>query len=723
MKGNIKIILLVFLSLQYFSAFADEGMWIPSLLAHYNIDIMQGKGLKLSAEDIYSINQASLKDAVVIFGRGCTGVMVSSEGLLLTNHHCGYSSVQILSTVENDYLTNGFWAMNRDEELPVPGLTVTFLVRIEDVTYRVLEGTGAEITESQLKDKINQNIKKISEEVIKDTHYKTQIKPFFYGNEYYMFVYEEYNDIRMVGAPPSSIGNFGSDPDNWMWPRHTGDFSIFRVYADHSNKPASYSPDNIPYEPKKFLPISTAGLENGDLTFVMGYPGTTTEYLISPAVEMIYKSSLPHKIKLREKRMEIMKKYMGKSDQVRIQYAAKYRSVSNAWKKWQGVVRGLERMDAVALRKEQEEEFQQWAESDDNRKQQYGSLLPSMLSLYEELNKYSLAYDYYQECHMATEIFNILLNLGGMITRTRGEDDTIKVLAKNQFLSQAEEFFKNYYSPIDIEIFSNMIRFYYEDIDTQFHPALFQEIQRKYKGDYALYAKTNFRKSILADYEGISSLLENYPEKESTIVAKIIEDPLYKIFSSFSSIFNEKIFGRYEFLSDEIDRNYRTYVKGIREKEPDSIFYPDANFTMRLSYGKAEGYKPADAIFYNYFTTLDGKIEKFRTGSEDYSLPDKLIRLYETKDYGRWADKSGHINTCFLSSHHTSGGNSGSPVINASGHLTGLHFDRNWEGTISDIVYDPSQCRSIALDIRYVLFIIEKFAGAGYLLEEMIIIN
>lgn len=718
----IRFFLIILWGLHTFNSLADEGMWIPSLLEYYNIDIMQGEGLKLSAEDIYSINQASIKDAVVIFGRGCTGVMVSPEGLLFTNHHCGYSAIQSLSSIENDYLKNGFWAASRKDELPAKDLSVTFLVRIEDVTQSVLSDIAADITEAQRKNIIDQNIKKLINETKKDTHYKVIIKPFFYGNEYYMFIYEEFNDVRLVGTPPSSIGNFGSDPDNWVWPRHTGDFCLFRVYADHENKPAPFSESNIPLKPGKFIPISTAGADSGDFTMIMGYPGTTTEYLISSGVEIIQQHTLPYNIKIREKRMEIMKRHMKASEIVNLQYAAKLKSVSNAWKKWQGVVRGLVKVDAVDFKKQQEKEFSEWVESDSERKLKYGQILPDMYKLYKELVKYSLPNDYYQECFMATEIFHLIMNISNTISEYTGSSYEDKLLAKEMLLVQTETFFKDYNQLLDKEIFAAMLEHYFKDINNDFHPDFFYSIPRKFRDDFKGFADNIFKKSRLASHNNIKYFLKTYPENEDQLINEMLNDPLYNIFSAFLFIYNEKIIPVYEFISDEIDHNYRLYLQALREKDSERVFYPDANFTMRLSHGKVEGYQPFDAVEYNYHTTFYGKIEKYKTGAEDYFIPEKLIQLFEAKDWGRWADrKTGQLHLCFIASNHTSGGNSGSPVMNSNGHLIGLNFDRNQEGTMSDIIYDISQCRNISVDIRYVLFIIDKFANAGYLIEEMVL--
>ena len=717
-----RIIFIVFCHLYLFAS-ADEGMWIPSLLEHYHIDVMQEKGLRLSADDIYNINQASLKDGVVIFGGGCTGGVISQNGLIITNHHCGFGSIQSLSTLETDYLSNGFWAMTKEEELPAPGISAVFLIRIEDVTSLVMEGIEMNIPESQRKDKLNSNIRRVSGNAVEGTHYSATIKSFYYGNEYYMFIYEEFTDVRLVGAPPSTVGNFGSDPDNWVWPRHTGDFSIFRIYAGEDNKPARYSSGNKPYLSRKVLPITTAGYIEDDFTMLLGYPGTTTQYLIAPGIELIYKDNLTHKIKLRDKRMQIMDSYMEDSDRIRLQYASKYRNVSNSWKKWKGVVSGLNRVDGVSVKKQQEETFLEWVNAEESRKAEYGTLIPGMYKLYDELRKYDLVYDYAQECVMATEIFSLFFRLSGLITENRESSDHRKIRARERFLNEADGFFKDYHKPLDIQVFSAMLRYFYEDINIKFHPEFYKEIHTRYKGDYEQFAQSIFKESKLVSYEKISDLFSSYPENEKKLRNDLLKDPLYTVFSSFIRMYRNEVYANYEFIYDEIDRHYRLYVKGLREMEPDRAFYPDANFTMRLTYGKIESYSPVDAITYHYKTSIDGKIEKYEMGIPDYDIPEKLLELYNNQDYGRWADKEGNLYTCFIASNHTSGGNSGSPVMNGSGQIIGINFDRNWEGTMNDYIYDPLQCRNISVDIRYILFIIDKFAGAGHLIEEMELVN
>jgi len=701
------------------SLYADEGMWIPLLLEKYNIEDMQNQGLKLSAEDIYSINNASLKDAVVIFGGGCTGEVVSDQGLLFTNHHCGYRYVQSHSSVQNDYLTDGFWAMSKEQELPNPGLTVTFLERIEDVTKEVLEGTEFELTESSRQDIINKNIEALIGPLSGDKHHRAVIKPFYYGNEYYMFVYKIFSDVRLVGAPPSGIGNYGKDYDNWMWPRHTGDFSVFRIYADENNEPTDYSPDNKPYQPKKHLEVSLNGYEEGDFTMVMGYPGTTTQFYITDAVDMIVGKSYPKKIALRDKRLAIMEDYMNTSDKIRIQYSSKFRSVSNAWKKWKGIIMGLRKAGAMEKKKQLEEDFIRWSNSSPERKDLYGDILPGLKELYDELSDYYLVYEYSREAFLAIEMMDFIMDLSGFLVEAAplsGEEKT-KVL--EQYKEKVDEFFKDFHMPVDRDIFSAMLEAFYQDIDSEFHPDIYNEIVKKYKADFNRYAKIVYKKSKIVNKQDFMQLLDEYGTNSEKFIKNLRKDPLYEIFVSFSRLYGEKVNARYAFLQEEIDRAYRDYVKGLREMNPNEIFYPDANFTMRVAYGEVEGYTPKDAVLYHYETTLSGVIEKYNTGLADYSIPDKLFQLYETKEYGRYADESGRMNVCFIASNHTSGGNSGSPVLNAKGQLIGLNFDRNWEGTMSDIFYDKSQCRNITVDIRYVLFLIDKYAGAGYLLDEM----
>ncbi len=698
---------------------ADEGMWIPLLLEKYNIEDMQEQGLRLSAEDIYSINEASLKDAVVIFGGGCTGEVVSDEGLLFTNHHCGFRYIQNHSSVESDYLSDGFWAMSKGEELPNPGLQVTFLERIEDVTREVLSGTENELTERSRLDKIARNIEKLIVPLNNGKYHKAVIKPFYYGNEYYMFVYKIYTDVRLVGAPPGSIGNFGRDNDNWMWPRHTGDFSVFRIYAGPDNEPADYSPDNVPFKPKKHLRISLDGYEEGDFTMVMGYPGSTTQYYTTDAVEMIINKSYPKKIDLRNTRLEILDKFMQGDDKIRIQYAAKYRRISNAWKKWQGIIHGLERVNAVKKKQETETAFLSWINMNEARLKEYGSVLPELNLLYKEMSEYLLVYEYAGEAILATEIMDLLVDLKSFLNENSGKSDEAKREAKTNFLKKLDEFFKDYHQPIDEEIYAAVLQAFYEDIDPAFHPPVYERIHRKYNGDYLKFSRKQFKKSKFITREGLYELLSDYPEKESGLYKRLKRDPIFETFLNFSEIYTDEVNARFNFVENEIQRAYRTYLRGLREMNTSRMLYPDANFTMRVAYGNVEGYSPRNAVIYNFETTLSGIIEKYSTGLADYIIPEKLLQLYSEKDYGIYANDEGQMNVCFIATNHTSGGNSGSPVLNAHGELIGLNFDRNWEGTMSDIYYDSSQCRNITVDIRYVLFIIDKFSDAGYLIDEM----
>ena len=708
-KGHIAAIFILFLMAGNLAVRAEEGMWIPLLLEKYNIDAMQEAGLRLSAEDIYSINQDCLKDAVVIFGRGCTGEMISGDGLLLTNHHCGYGTIQSHSSVEKDYLTDGFWARSRDEELPNEGLTVTFLRYIEDVTQELTEGITRELDPLEYQRYINMKMREVMDVATKGLDLEAQIRPFFYGNAYYLFVYETFRDVRLVGAPPESIGNFGADQDNWMWPRHTGDFSMFRVYADEDNKPADYDPSNKPYEPRKHLEIAAGGIQQGDFTMVLGYPGSTTQYLYSAEVESMLETGLPLKIGLRTTRLDIMDKYMKQSDGVRIQYASKYRGVSNAWKKWKGIILGLERNQAVELKLEEEEEFRAWVEADGERQLKYDSILPIFENLYKEREKYETAMDMMAEAIMTIELKRQASRISRMMSQG---------VEPERLDRQMEGFNKNYHSPIDQEIFAAMMKAYYTEMPASFHPAFYGEVLEKYQGDFSKFAAAVYNKTVFNNEEKLAKLFETYGKDPEKAIKKLEKDPILVYLNQFTEIYRVGISPEYRRIENELSRNYTTYMSALLEKETDRTLYPDANFTMRLTYGKVDGYLPNDGVQYQHYTTLSGIMEKGTEGFEDYAIPDRLRDLYESRDYGKYG-VNGTMPVCFIASNHTSGGNSGSPVLDADGRLIGINFDRNWEGTMSDVYYDPELCRNIAVDIRYVLFIIDKFAGAGYLLDEM----
>ncbi len=720
MKSSIILICLVLSSIQLR---ADDGMWLPLLLNEQTLADMQNQGLRLSAEDIYSINHSSLKDAVVIFGGGCTGEIVSDRGLLLTNHHCGYQSVQSHSSVGNDLLTNGFWAMSAREELPNPGLTATLLDQIQDVTAMVLRGIGPNIPETERSDVISEHISHLTDSISKMTGLKAVVKPFYYGNEFYLFTYKVFTDIRLVGAPPSSIGNFGKDTDNWIWPRHTGDFSVFRIYAGKDNQPAGYSPDNVPYTPGYYLPISTAGVEEGDFTMILGYPASTHEYMVSPGISELMTEIYPKLIGVRAARLGVMQKYMEKDPSVRIMYASKYRSVSNAWKKWKGVVWGLRRVDAVQRKVEKEQEFQQWAAQDSVLSLQFGNVLPSLYANYNNSGKYSLVLDYASEVVLAPEIVRFALDLGEFLEENYRKPDPEKRLATESFKRKTEDFFKDYYQPIDEEITTAMLEIWYRDIREEFYPRFFRRIQKRYKGDFGRYVTAMFKNTSLNTPAGVQRLLNDFPGNEAKVMQEVYSDPVFTFYSSYSAVYRDKVYRPSDRLSAARDSLYRIYMNGLRQKDTTGSIYPDANSTMRLTYGKVEGYMPRDAVYYDDHTTLKGVVQKFQTGEDDYLMPPALLELYQKHEYGGLAAKNDSMPVCFIAVNHTSGGNSGSPVMNADGELVGINFDRNWEGTVSDFIFDPSFCRNIAVDIRYVLFVIEKYAGAGYLLDEMKIVK
>ncbi|MBO6082731.1 MAG: S46 family peptidase [Bacteroidales bacterium] len=666
---------------------ADEGMWIPALISQRIAD-MQAKGFKLRAEDIYSVHQASQKDAVVFFGGGGTAEIVSGEGLLFTNHHCGYSQIQQHSSVEHDYLKDGFWAMNRSEELPNRGLSVSFLERMEDVTTAVLKGYKASMTEEERADLIRKNSDELVKKATADGKgLRANVEALYYGNQYFLFVYRVYRDVRLVGAPPSSIGKFGGDTDNWMWPRHTGDFSIFRVYADKDNNPADYSPDNVPYRPKRFLTISRAGVKEGDFTFVYGCPGSTKEYVISEDVRYV-ETSDPQKIDLRTLRLDIMKKYMDQSPAVRIQYSSKAQGVSNSWKKWQGEAKGLVKNKAVDVKKAYEARFKQWAKGT-----KYEGLVERLEALYAEREPYYRAYDFYSEAARPTELLSLASSVRSQLANKEAKD------------SYVERFFKDYYQPIDKEIFAALMKAFDEKLSDDVKPAYFKEQMAKYRGDTKAWSDDLFKNSVFATKESCLALTE--ADK-----AKVDNDPAYLLYNAFYQWYYNDLRPTINRTGDEIQLAMRDYMKAQMEFEPNKAFYPDANMTLRVAYGHVEGYAPSDAIYYRPVSTLKGIIEKDNPEIFDYDIPQTLRDIYA---------EGGHETqpVCFLATNHTSGGNSGSPVLNANGHLIGINFDRVWEGTMSDLMFDPEICRNISIDIRYLLFNIEHIGHASYLFNEM----
>ena len=710
--GILGMMLTVIITAGTLNVKAEEGMWIPMLLEKYNIEAMQEAGLRLSAEDIYSINQDCLKDALVIFGRGCTGEMISADGLLLTNHHCGYGAIQRHSSVESDYLTDGFWAMSRDEELPNEGLTVTYLRYMKDVTVEMEEGLIGELDPEEAQKQMERNMGKLIKEATEGSHYSALVRPFYYGNAYYMFVYETFTDVRLVGAPPEAIGNFGADQDNWMWPRHTGDFSMFRVYANEDNEPAAFDPSNQPYKPRKHLEIAAGGIEEGDFTMVMGYPGSTTQYLYSAAVRSMLETSLPVKIDLRTTRLEIMDRYMRADDVVRIQYSSKYRGVSNAWKKWQGIILGLTRNHAVDVKLEEEEAFAAWIEADGERILKYGDVLDEFAEIYSEMEKYEMAMYMMSESVMAIELFRQSSRIERMMNQG---------MSRERIERSMDGFYKNYYRPVDQEICAAMLEAYFSQMPASQYPACAEEINGKYKGDYSAYAEALYNKTVFNQPEKFLKLMDKYEKNSEKAITAFQKDPIVATANQFSDLLMEETGPVYRKLQELLQRNYQIYMAALLEMEQDRMLYPDANFTMRFTYGKVDSYNPKDGVEYDYYTSLSGIMDKAMEGFEDYAVPQKLRELYEAKDYGKYG-VNGTMPVCFIASNHTSGGNSGSPVMDADGRLLGINFDRNWEGTMSDVHYDPSLCRNITVDIRYVLFIIDKFAGAEYLLDEMDIV-
>lgn len=716
---------------------ADEGMWLPLLLEQLNITNMQANGFKLTAEDIYSVNKSSMKDAVLQFGGGCTGELISGQGLILTNHHCGYGFIQYHSSVEHNYLDKGFWAMSQKEELPCPGLTATFIVSMEEVTVKALAGVTGGMSEAERAKLIDANVKALEKESTKNG-LEALVRPFYYGNVYYMFMTQTFKDVRMVGAPPQQIGNFGGDSDNWVWPRQTGDFSLFRIYADKNNNPAPYSAENVPYQPKHFFKINANGVGENDFTMVYGFPGRTTEYLSSWGVNLIANVSDPQKVDLRTQRIEIMEEEMHKSEKVKIQYAAKRNGTANAWKKWQGEARGLKQTDAIGKKQAHEKEFQSRVNADPAKKEKYGTLLPQMETAYKNLEPWQRSVDLMSEGCFSVEIIGFARTFQQLVTISQNDPANEMEIRKqvNNLRASLPGYFKNYNVMVDkktaialfttvdqkmdqplysVEVFDknhNALRTNYAN-----KPPVFTLVKTKFKGDFTKYFDGIYAKTILTDSTKLNALLANYKAAD---YKKLLKDPAFALALELTSYYYSSTYPQFVKMNDEVNRLNRIYMAAQMEVFKEQKFYPDANSTLRVAYGKIDDYSGRDGINYNWFCTLDGVMEKEDPNTFDYVVPAKLHELWAKKDYGTYADKKdGKLHTTFIASNHTTGGNSGSPVIDANGNLIGTNFDRCWEGTMSDVNYDASICRNIVLDVRYTLFIIDKFAGAGYLLKEM----
>lgn len=689
------------------------GMWIPSLLKGMNETEMKNLGMKMSVKDIYDVNQSSMKDAVPHFNGGCTSEVISPKGLILTNHHCGFSQIQSHSTVDHDYLTDGFWAYKMEEELPNEGLTVTFMVKIEDVTTLVLDGTASMSNEAEKQKKIQENITALSSSLPKESWQENKIRTFYEGNQYMLFVTETFTDVRLVGAPPSSIGKFGSDTDNWVWPRHTGDFSLFRIYADKNNRPAAYSKDNVPYTPKHFLPISLDGVAEDDFTLVFGYPGKTSEYLPSVAIQQIVNELNPAKIEIRDKALKVADGFMRKDNAIKIQYASKYASIANYWKKWIGETQGLKKSNAVAVKRETEKAFQQKIVKAGKEKE-YGTLLADFDKNYAEIAPYAVSREYFTEVVLRnTELLSTGYKLYQLeqVFKAKGEQSFTD--RKNNLITALADFYKNFNATVDEKVFEQLIELYATKSPKQFLPQSLAKVNAKN------LASEIYTKSKLQNYAGLKQLLSG---DTRTVLTNLNNDPGFLFVKELADKYSKEVAPKYDEINLTITALQRTYMKAQLELNTESRIFPDANSTLRVTYGKVKGYKPKDATVYTPITYLDGVMEKYIPGDYEFDVPKKLVDLYNTKDYGPYG-VNGKMPVCFIGTNHTTGGNSGSPAIDAQGNLVGLNFDRVWEGTMSDLYYDPSICRNIMVDVRYILFVMDKYAGATNLISELKLVH
>ncbi len=699
---------------------ANEGMWLPMFIERLNYADMQKEGLQLTPEEIYSVNNSSLKDAIIMLSGGsCTAEVISREGLALTNHHCAFGAIQQNSSVEHDYLSDGFWAKKKSDELQAENMTASFLVRMEDVTEIVLAKLSPEMDEMTRYQVIAQVSDSLQKAAVGESHYNASVKSFFEGNEYYLFVYETFRDVRLVGAPPSSIGKYGGDTDNWMWPRHTGDFSLLRVYAGADGKPADYSTENVPYKPKHHLPVSMKGVTKGDYAMIMGYPGSTDRYLTSFGVDQELQIHQPSVVQIRTERLELMKEDMDSDPEIRIKYASKYAGVSNYWKYFIGQQEQLKNNKVLERKLKEEAAFKQWIAGNKEAKEKYGEALTLIEEAYEELNKYNKAETFLIEAALTgSEISLFAFRFGSLEQTLAKEDVTDEEIMKlaTGFKGRVESHFKDYNMATDKKVTTAMFRQFSENVKPEFQPEAFRKMVDKNKGDFNKMVDRVFDKTIFASEATLMEFLED-PKLKT-----LEKDPAYQLAKSFITTYRSTIATATQPAQIKLSKGNRLYVAGVREMNSDKNYYPNANSTMRLTYGTVQDVDPRDAVYYNYYTTLEGVMEKEDPTSLEFVVPEALKQLYLRKDYGKYADKDGALHVCFLTNNDITGGNSGSPVINGEGQLIGCAFDGNWEAMSGDIAFEQSKQRTIAVDIRYVLFIIDKFAGAGHLVDEMTLV-
>ena len=712
------LILTILVSIFITKVKADEGMWLLPLIERLNMGRMTELGLKLSAEDIYSLNKASIKDAIVMFGGGCTGEIVSSQGLILTNHHCGYGSIQSHSTVEHDYLKDGFWAMTKEEELPNPRLSVTFLIKIEDVTNKILANVKPEMSESDRSSAVNEARLAVEKHATEGTAFSATVSSFYGGNYFYLLIYERYNDVRLVGAPPSSIGKFGFDTDNWEWPRHTGDFSVFRVYSGPDGKPAPYSRDNIPLKPGYWLPVSLRDLNNNDFAMIMGYPGGTERYYTSFEVDELLKIINPNRIKIRGIKQEIWMADMVADQKVNIQYSSKYSGSSNYWKYSIGENNQLEKLNVKTKKLKIEDQFNTWANAEPERKAKYGEALNLIRSSVEGSAEFLNAQQYLNECFTrGCEILGFNRNSSELISALKSGDNQRVIEAIARIKNNNGSIYKDYNPPTDQKSMKAMLKLFRTDVPSKFHPDFYTSIiDKKFKGNSDKYVDDMFARSVFASEAKFLEFL-NKP-----VLKTLEKDPVVLAATSINKVAGSLATELSRF-DENLTKGHRLWNAALMEMTPEKTLYPDANSTMRLTYGTIQDYDPRDGVTYKYYTTLQGVIDKYKPGDYEFDLPERLIDLNNKKEYGRYASPKGYMPVCFLTTNDITGGNSGSPVLNARGELIGLAFDGNWEAMSGDVAYEPELQRTIAVDIRYVLWIMDIYSGARHLVDEMTIVQ